>query len=351
MPRLETKLLTPDQMADAVRLLQAGEVVAFPTETVYGLGANALDTDAIAKIFAAKGRPSDNPLIVHVYQRSQIHQIAGPWDSDAGKLMNAFWPGPLTLVLPKQEVVPVSVSGGLATVAVRIPSHPVALRLLEESALFLAAPSANVSGRPSPTRAEHVWNDLHGRIAAVLDGGLCGFGLESSVVDCTEKPFRLLRPGGVTLEALQACVSGVIDGSSAAASDEAPRSPGMKYQHYAPTAAVTLVIHDPQLRLLRARVETAQSLGQRVGAMVVSENVALVPAGAMVLDMGPRDDLSRIAQSLFHLLREADAYSLDAVFVEGLPETALGRAIMNRLRKAAGGRILNGHETQGADER
>lgn len=351
MPGLATRLLTPADMDEAVRLLHAGEVVAFPTETVYGLGANALRVEAVSRIYAAKGRPSDNPLIVHAHHRSQIHQIAREWHSDADRLMNAFWPGPLTLVLPKQAVVPYAVSGGLDTVAVRIPNHPVALRLLAESGLFLAAPSANVSGRPSPTRAEHVWQDLYGRIAAVLDGGPCGCGVESSVVDCTETPFRLLRPGGVTLEALQACVPSLLDGSVAVLPDEVPRSPGMKYQHYSPTADVMVILHDPDLQLLRAKVERAQRAGQRVGAMVVSEHRSLVPAGALVLDMGPRDDLPRIAQSLFHLLREADARRLDAVFVEGLPETALGRTVMNRLRKASGGKIVDAETMQGGDDR
>ncbi|MCK9525103.1 MAG: L-threonylcarbamoyladenylate synthase, partial [Limnochordia bacterium] len=240
-----TRILRPQEIGEAARLLAEGKVVAFPTETVYGLGANALNPQAVAAIFQAKGRPQDNPLIVHLSEGGQVEAFVKDIPAQARLLMERFWPGPLTFVLEKTERIPSVVTAGLETVAVRVPDHPIALELLKQIEFPLAAPSANVSGRPSPTRAQHVLADLDGLIPAILDGGETGWGLESTVLDCTVWPFRLLRPGGVTLEDLRALVPvqyGAAQGGHV--EEQVPRSPGMKYQHYAPEADVYLVTGD-----------------------------------------------------------------------------------------------------------
>ncbi len=329
----ETRILTPNEIGEAARLLAQGEVVAFPTETVYGLGANALDPGAVAAIFIAKGRPQDNPLIVHVADKDQVEEFVQEIPDQARLLMEHFWPGPLTLVLQKSEKVPDVVTAGLGTVAVRVPDHPIALELLRRTGFPLAAPSANLSGRPSPTRAEHVFADLQGKVPAILDGGETGWGLESTVLDCATWPFRLLRPGGVTLEDLRKYVP-VEYGTLAGQEQEAPRSPGMKYQHYAPDALVYLVTGDNAAAKIRELSESYNGTDERVGVMTWNERAHLYPA-LTVLNMGPQGDLETLARRLYHLLREADSLGLKVLFIEGVSEDHLGLAIMNRLRKAA----------------
>lgn len=332
---METKLLTPGQLDEAAQLLAQGEVVAFPTETVYGLGANALNPEAVAKIFQAKGRPQDNPLIVHCTGQEQVERFVLEIPEPARLLMAKFWPGPLTLVLKKTDLVPEEVTAGLDTVAVRVPQHAVALALLERTGFPLAAPSANLSGKPSPTSAEHVFTDLRGRIPAIVDGGETGWGVESTVVDCTTWPFRLLRPGGVTLEELQELVE--VDYSLQGG--ERPRSPGMKYQHYAPDAEVYLVSGAGSAEKILELSETYQGEGLQVGVMTWDERAQLFP-GLPVLAMGPQGDLGTLASRLYALLREADELGLNVLFIEGVQEDHLGLAIMNRLRKAAKNREI-----------
>ncbi|MDI9440549.1 MAG: threonylcarbamoyl-AMP synthase [Firmicutes bacterium] len=332
---LETKILTATELDQAVDLLTRGEVVAFPTETVYGLGANALDSQAVEKIFVVKGRPADNPLIVHLHSPEQLEPLVECVPEKAKMLMDRFWPGPLTLVLPKTERVPEIVSAGLSTVGVRIPVHPLALQLLERLPFPLAAPSANISGRPSPTRAEHVWADLKGRIPAILDGGPTGRGVESTVLDCTVEPFRLLRPGGVTLEELRQYVPVEAEDGE----PQVPRSPGMKYSHYAPDAQVFLVVGGRSAEKINELSEQYLREGRRVGIMTWDERVELFPA-LVPLSMGPNGDLAHLAGQLYHLLREADRLGIDVLFVEGVSEQHLGLAIMNRLRKAAENRVI-----------
>ncbi|HPT83512.1 MAG TPA: L-threonylcarbamoyladenylate synthase [Limnochordia bacterium] len=337
MAGLITELLLPGQLDRAAELLSQGEIVAFPTETVYGLGANALDPLAVAKIFQAKGRPQDNPLIVHCTGVEQVEGLVREIPPQALLLMDRFWPGPLTLVLKKGEIIPEVVTAGLDTVAVRVPDHPVALALLQAVSFPLAAPSANLSGRPSPTRAEHVLQDLQGRIPAVLDGGETGWGVESTVLDCTEYPFRLLRPGGVTLEELRELVP--VSFGAAEPGEEPPRSPGMKYAHYAPQAEVFLVSGPTAADKIQELSESFLAKGQKVGVLTWDERARLYP-GLTVLSMGPEGDLPGLASRLYHLLRRADELGLEVLFAEGVPEERLGLAIMNRLRKAAKGREI-----------
>ena len=337
MGAMSTKVLRPDELEQAAALFAQGQVVAFPTETVYGLGANALDRQAVARIFAAKGRPQDNPLIVHCTGVEQVEKLVREIPEEARLLMERFWPGPLTLVLEKTEAVPEQVTAGLDTVAVRVPDHPVALALLQQVPFPLAAPSANLSGRPSPTKAEHVLQDLGGRIPAVVDGGATGWGVESTVLDCTESPFRVLRPGGVTVEELLQLVA--VDWQPLSKGGEPPRSPGMKYAHYAPEAEVFLVSGPGAAAKIKELSEAFLGKGQQVGVMTWEERAGLYPK-LTVLSMGRQGDLPGLASKLYQLLRAADELGLKALFVEAVSEERLGLAIMNRLRKAAKGREI-----------
>lgn len=332
-----------EALAQAAEVLRGGGLIAFPTETVYGLGANALDGDAVAKIYEAKGRPADNPLIVHVADREGVKQVAAVIPPKAEQLMERFWPGPLTLVLPKTPAVPDAVTCGLTTVGVRMPNHPVALGLIRAAGVPIAAPSANLSGRPSPTSAEHVIEDIAGRVDVVLDGGETGVGLESTVLDMTADPPVLLRPGGVTVEQLTAAIGPiVVDRSIAgAAPNERPRSPGMKYKHYAPKAPVILV-DGPVLQMqakIRDLLYEYQEEGRRVGIMCSVESRGVYDA-PVILEYGTREKPATIASDLFSTLRAFDRHQVDVILAEGVPSTGIGLAIMNRLRRAAGGRVV-----------
>jgi L-threonylcarbamoyladenylate synthase len=336
----------------AAKVLKQGGLVAFPTETVYGLGANGLDAKAVADIFAAKGRPADNPLILHIASMEAIYQIVKEMSPLATRLARAFWPGPLTLVLPKSAIVPSKTTGGLDTVAVRMPAHPVALALIDAAGVPVAAPSANKSGRPSPTEAAHVVTDLLGRIDVILDGGPTGVGVESTVVDCTGKRPVILRPGGVSKEALEEIVGIVEIDPHVLASREAElgpvRSPGMKYKHYAPKAPAVLVKGDPpqlfeELSRLAAEMQTE---GEKVGLMVSRELLQYWEQQAIdysqweVTCMGSRDNLQEIAANIYRCLRELDELSITKIIMEGVSRAGLGLAIMNRLEKAAAHCIL-----------
>lgn len=328
------------QLKEAAALLQQEEVVAFPTETVYGLGANALSDQAVLKIFEAKGRPGDNPLIVHITKKEQLTDLVDNLPEVAEKLMQAFWPGPLTLVLKSREVVSKYVTAGLDTLAVRMPDHPVALALMEVAGLPLAAPSANLSGKPSPTTAAHVDEDLDGKIAGIVDGGPTGVGLESTVVDCTMEIPVILRPGGVTKEQLEAVIGQVEVDPALTSQDQAPKSPGMKYTHYAPVAPVFLV--EGGLDFLKETVLTAQKDGKNVGLLVTEETKAeLGEAGDVMLTCGTRSDLSTVATHLYDALRAFNSTDVDIIFSETFPKTGVGAAIMNRLDKAAGHKVIS----------
>lgn len=329
-------------VSEASGILRQGGLVAFPTETVYGLGANALDINAVAGIFHAKGRPADNPLIVHIANRCQMGQLAKNIPEEALTLAHAFWPGPLTLVLESREIVPRVVTGGLDSVGLRVPAHPVALALLRESGLPLAAPSANLSGRPSPTTSAHVLDDLDGRIDAVLDGGPCGVGVESTVLDIRGGRPLLLRPGGVTPAQIErvlgrACPVAFWSGGETAA----PPSPGLKYVHYAPQAPLWLVRGGPDAvqRMLKAMRDDFASRGQNVGLLLSAETAAaLGETEAEVL--GSRDEPDVMAANLYAALRRFDARGTDVILAEGFSDRGMGLALMNRLVKAAGPRLI-----------
>jgi|LSQX01.3.fsa_nt_gb L-threonylcarbamoyladenylate synthase len=336
----------PDDLEEAARVLREGGLVAFPTETVYGLGANALDEEAVAKIFQAKGRPADNPLIVHLASVEELPQVVASVPPEAAVLARRFWPGPLTLVLPRKEEVPLITTGGLETVAVRVPDHPLALELIRRAGVPVAGPSANLSGRPSPTTAAHVLEDLQGKVDVIIDGGPTGLGVESTVLDLTASPPVLLRPGGVTWEALEEVLGKVTLDPAILAKEpvkEGPvRSPGMKYRHYAPKAKVYLVEGQDEDRIADRVASLAEELaaaGMKVGVLATAESAGRCGRG-LVLIGGSRRDPAALAASLFARLRTFDRLGVDAVVVEGIKPVGLGLAVMNRLRKAAGYNII-----------
>lgn len=321
-------------ITDAASFLQNNEVVAFPTETVYGLGGNATSTEAVEKIFNAKGRPGDNPLIVHISNRLQLEKLVTEVPTVAEKLMDSFWPGPLTLIFQaKENAVSHRVTAGLSTVGIRMPDHPVALALIEKSGLPLAAPSANLSGKPSPTTAQHVFDDLDGKISGIVDGGATGVGLESTVVDCTEEIPTILRPGGVTKEQIEEVIGRVEVDPSLKEAHEAPKSPGMKYTHYAPKAPLFIV--EGTTHFLQLLVDKEKSTGKKVGVLGTDETVVSYSAD-VVLTCGSRRNLSSIAHHLYDSLRRFDNEKIDIIFSETFPRVGVGEAIMNRLEKAAG---------------
>jgi L-threonylcarbamoyladenylate synthase len=338
-----SKIFNKNELDRAAKLLRQGKLVAFPTETVYGLGANALDGQAVRSIFSAKGRPADNPLIVHIATKDDLEQlIASPLSETAEELIAEFWPGPLTLVVNKSNQVPEITTGGLETVAVRMPDHNLAVELIDLSGVPLAAPSANLSGRPSPTAAEHVIADLAGEIAGVVDGGRSGIGVESTVLDLSGHNPTLLRPGGVTYEQLQEVLDVVeIDPAVRAKVNQESQgaiSPGMKYKHYAPDAEVILV--EGAAGDVADKINELVATEDHVGIMASQEYQASYQQG-LVKVMGSRSDLDEIGANIFKLLRDFDKLKVEKIFIEGLPETGLGLAIMNRLRKSAGYQIIN----------
>ncbi|KEK25502.1 L-threonylcarbamoyladenylate synthase [Bacillus gaemokensis] len=325
------------QLQEAARLLRENEAIAFPTETVYGLGANAMNDEAIAKIFEAKGRPSDNPLIVHIGAKSQLEGIVREIPPVAEVLMKHFWPGPLTIILPKKEGISEKVTAGLDTVGVRMPDHPVALALIEEADVPVAAPSANRSGRPSPTLASHVYEDLNGKIAGIVDGGATGVGVESTVIDCTSEVPTILRPGGITKEQLEEVIGTVSLDPALKDEKEKPKSPGMKYTHYAPKAPLRIV--EGSRDFIQQLVDKKQSEGYTVGVLTTEEYQHVYKADS-VLSCGMRSDLASVATKLYDVLRTFDARNVDVIYSESFPNEGIGNAIMNRLTKAAGHHII-----------
>ncbi|EOO31649.1 Sua5/YciO/YrdC/YwlC family protein [Bacillus cereus BAG1X2-3] len=325
------------QLQEAAKLLRENEAVAFPTETVYGLGANAMDDEAIAKIFEAKGRPSDNPLIVHIGTKSQLDGIVKEIPPVAEKLMAHFWPGPLTIILPRKEGISERVTAGLNTVGVRMPDHPVALALIEEANVPVAAPSANRSGRPSPTLASHVYEDLNGKIAGIVDGGATGVGVESTVIDCTSTLPTILRPGGITKEQLEAVIGTVSLDPALKDEKEKPKSPGMKYTHYAPKAPLSIV--EGSREFIQQLVDEKKEEGFKVGVLTTEEYQHVYNAD-VILSCGVRSDLASVATKLYDVLRTFDASEVDVIFSESFPNEGIGNAIMNRLTKAAGHHII-----------
>lgn len=336
---MQTQLLTssPEDIAAAGALLRAGGLVAIPTETVYGLAADALNGEAVSHIFSAKGRPQDNPLIVHICALDQIKELVAQFPEQAKRLAEAYWPGPLTIVLPKSDKIPDATSAGLSTVAVRFPSHPVAQAVIRAAGLPLAAPSANLSGSPSPTTAAHVWRDMNGRIDAVVNGGPCAVGVESTVVTlATPKP-RLLRPGGITLEQLEAVLGPVeVDPAVLDKLQEGTKaaSPGMKYKHYAPKAHVVI------LKGNRKQYVDYVNRHRREGvaALCYEEDVSLLKVPAY--PYGGELDYTAQAHQLFDRLRELDEKRLTLVYARCPEPTGVGMAVYNRLIRAAGFEVI-----------
>lgn len=338
-----TQILAADAagITTAAALLRAGGLVAFPTETVYGLGGDALNPDAVAAIFAAKGRPADDPLIVHLATAEDLPRVAVAIPPAAADLAAAFWPGPLTLILPRGPAVPRAVTAGGETVAVRVPSHPIARALIAAAGTPLAAPSANRFGHTSPTDAAHVLADLDGRIAAVLDGGPTPIGVESTVLDLTAEVPTLLRPGGVSLEELRTALGEVALGERGAAG--VLRSPGLLDRHYAPNSTLWLVVGPAEAALgwLRERAAVEIAAGCRVGLLVPDEDAAhLATLGADVEPLGPATDHAAVARRLYAALRALDARRPDLILARDLGESGLARAIGDRLRRAAAGRVV-----------
>ena len=345
---MKTTLLTPETDENAVKtaaeLIRAGEVVGMPTETVYGLAANALNGEAVKKIFLAKGRPQDNPLIVHIADFDRIYDLCPAVPPQAKQLAEAFWPGPLTMIFPKKDIVPYGTTGGLDTVAVRMPVDPVANCLIHLAGVPIAAPSANTSGRPSPTKAEHVIEDMDGKIEMIIDGGAVGIGVESTIVDVSGEIPTLLRPGAITIEMLretlgQVDIDPVILGP--VSGDIKPKAPGMKYRHYAPKADMTLVEGDMDkvVAYINEQTKKAEAEGKKVGIICTEESQDMYQGGNLEV-IGSREHEETVAHNLFAVLRDFDDRQVDCIFSESFSEDQLGQAIMNRLCKAAGYHIV-----------
>jgi len=353
---METKILSADNTENiklCAKLISSGRVVAIPTETVYGLGANALDKKAVREIFSIKGRPQDNPLIVHIATIREVEKLVKEVPAVFNILARTFWPGPLTLIMKKSEIIPGNVTAGLDTVAIRMPRHQAALSLISSCKTPIAAPSANLSGRPSPTKAVHVKSDLNGKIPYILDGGSCCIGLESTVLDISRKTPRILRPGSVTIEDLSAVIKNVeatpdINTLDSEISDtkipdaemkksheiDSPRSPGMKYLHYAPRAPLTAVLGSPD----ETAIYIKKQISDKTAALMFDDFSICHPN---VVTYGKSDDYASQAINLFSALREFDALDISQIYAQTPYADSLGYAIADRIKKAAGSSIID----------
>lgn len=343
LKKVDSSHIDAEVLEEAAAIIRSGGLVAFPTETVYGLGADALNARASERIYQAKGRPSDNPLIVHVAEFSDMERIAADMPGEARMLADAFWPGPLTMIVRKNDLVPRETTGGMDTVAVRMPSHPIALELIRRSGGYIAAPSANTSGRPSPTLAEHVAEDMDGRIPMILDGGPVGIGIESTIVDLTEEIPMVLRPGYITSEMLREVIGEVrMDpGIIALDSSQRPKAPGMKYKHYAPRADMILIDGEQErvVAKINALALEAAASGKKIGIIATDETRSRYDRGEVV-SIGARQDEDAIARHLYRILRQFDDMEVDVIYSESFATPRIGQAIMNRLLKAAGHQVI-----------
>lgn len=347
---METKIIKINKenidknlIIDAANTIKNSGIVAFPTETVYGLGANGLDENAAKKIFAAKGRPQDNPLILHVYSIEQVEELVQEIPAVAKKCMDEFWPGPLTILLPKSSKVPDIITAGLTTVAIRMPKNKIALELIKESNVPIAAPSANISGRPSPTSAKHVIDDMMGKVEMIIDGGETGIGLESTVLDLSGEIPMILRPGGVTKEDLEKIIPNVTIDFAIIKEDEniIPKSPGQKYRHYAPKSEMLVFTGNVEriVETITSKTKEYINNGKKVGIISTDETKEFYNEG-IVISMGSRKNKETIAHNLFNTLRLFDEKNVDIILAEGVELSDIGTAIMNRMMKASGGRII-----------
>lgn len=341
MKKINPEHFQDEELQEACHILQSGGLVAFPTETVYGLGGDALSPDASSKIYHAKGRPSDNPLIVHIADLESLFDVALDVSEKALSLADAYWPGPLTMIFQKKKNVPLSTTGGLNTVAVRMPSHPVARALIRCSGIYIAAPSANISGRPSPTKAEHVAEDMDGRIDMILDGGMVGIGIESTIIDMTTDIPFILRPGYITEDMVKEVVGNVLTDPAVIADlpdkNIVAKAPGMKYRHYAPKGQMTIVEGNlaKVVQKINALVKEREKEQKKVAIIATEESKGGYDSNR-VYCIGSRKSEGSIAAGLYDILRQMDTVGAEYIYVESFAEDTLGQAIMNRLLKAAG---------------
>ena len=339
---MQTLRLTKSDCAQAAEILRNGGLVGIPTETVYGLGANGLNPEAVRAIFRAKGRPQDNPLILHIPEASWLERYCEAIPDQAWVLAQRFWPGPMTIILPRKALVPDEVTAGLETVGMRCPAHPLCREIIRLADIPVAAPSGNTSGRPSPTTAQHMLEDMDGKIDAIVDGGPCAVGVESTIVDLTGDVPRLLRPGGITLEPLRQVLGEVVVDPAVTrlmGAGEKPKAPGMKYRHYAPKAPVTVVTGDPA----RAAAYIAQHAGETDGIICFDEFLPLFMGRSVtrpVMDLGPAGDKAEQARHIFDALRSFDHTDVPAIWAQCPDTEGIGLAIANRLNKAAGFHII-----------
>lgn len=344
---MDTKIIILDESNINEKLIKSagdaiknGKLVAFPTETVYGLGANALDEEAVRNIYIAKGRPSDNPLIVHISKVEDINLVAREVPTVAKKIMDKYWPGPITIILPKKREIPDVTSGGLDSVGVRLPSNEIARKLIGEATVPVAAPSANLSGKPSPTNVERVIEDLQDRVDYIIGGSSSVIGLESTVIDCTVYPPCILRPGAITLEDLKDIDEKIYMDKGIESNNVQegvkPKAPGMKYRHYAPKAPVKIVSGDESkvIKKISSILEEEEKLGKKVGIIATDETINDYSA-SIVISLGSRKNLYEIGKNIFESLRKLDDLEVDMILCEGIEEKGYGVAIMNRLKKAA----------------
>jgi L-threonylcarbamoyladenylate synthase len=339
----KTMIIRENRIDEAANALKEGKLVVFPTETVYGLGANAFDEEAVKNIFIAKGRPSDNPLIVHIANADQLKDLTGEIPEYAQSLIDAFWPGPLTLVMKKSDLVPEIITGGLDTVAIRMPSHPVALKLIKLSGVPIAAPSANISGRPSPTSEMHVVEDLSGRVDYILLAGDTSVGLESTVLDISGAIPQILRPGYITYEDIIKVTGQLKYDLHLTDKNITPKSPGMKYKHYSPKAKVIIVEGKYTRRKMTGMIDDYAEQGIKVGVMGTDELLKGF-SGVACCSLGDAKKISEVGNRLFRCLRDLDQQKVDVILAESFNREGLGVAIMNRLEKAAGYHIINSEE-------
>ena len=346
--KIDRDNIDKEKIAYCAEVIRRGGLVCFPTETVYGLGASAFNSEAVNNVYKAKGRPADNPLIVHISNYEMLELVTdcdGEQRDVLNKLADKFWPGPLTMIAHRDDAVPANVSCGLDTVGIRFPSHSIAQALIEASGVPIAAPSANLSGKPSPTRASHVIEDMMGRVDIIIDGGNCDVGVESTVFDIAGEQMSVLRPGAVTLEQILTVVDSADEPDwmkSHTDSDEKPRSPGLKYRHYAPKATVKIYDGEQNLRVkhILSEIEKAKKDGFNCGVLTTDENKKYYKNAATVLSLGKESDSLQQASNLFHCLRSFDEMQVDFVFAEAVPSGGAGDAVMNRLYRAAGGNIV-----------
>lgn len=344
---MKTKIISTNdvnlenELKEAGKAIREGKLVVFPTETVYGIGANALDGEAVKKIFKAKGRPQDNPLIVHISDMSQLKAVTRETSEKALLLAKEFWPGPLTILFKKSSAVPFETTAGLDTVAVRMPADKTALALISYSDRPIAAPSANTSGKPSPTRASHVIADLFGKVDMIIDGGPCKVGLESTVIDLSSEVPVILRPGSITKEQILKVIPSVEYDKALLDESLAPKSPGQKYRHYSPKAKLEVYLGESEkvVDSIKKRQSELESKGLRVGILTFDENKDIY-TGSWIVSLGSRSDLDGIARNLFDALRVFDELNVDVILSEGTAEEGIGKAIFNRIFKASGGNII-----------